>query len=370
MEDILTGIQEKFGKDAAFYLSSPERLVHDLGFVSTGSFSVDYVIGRPGIPLGRVTEIFGPYSSCKSSIVASIIGQCQARGGSAFLFDGEHSFTPDWVKLFNVDPERLILLQPLSIKDMFEQAAYICQAIRDSHSDKPFIVAIDSLSSFPTPEELEILDPKYKEEGKAHFQMGLHARYVAKGLRILSNLIWDARVALLVVSQLKDNPMNPYSGFKLGGEACNFHAALQLKTVKLQKSETKIKVRIKAEKNKLSPPFREAVFEFVFGQGIDDSLTFAEVAEELKLVTKKGGGWYEMNGQNFRAEDLISQVGRAVYKHVFPELFPLEVVAVTTPPVETTTNQPPSTLPVETSSTISPPAETPVVAPTSPPETA
>ena len=327
MDEIIAGVKKKYGEDAIVYLGSDSRLAHSLGFVSTGSFSVDYVIGRPGLPLGRVVEIYGPFSSGKSSIVASCVGSFQANGGKAVLFDGEHSFTPDWVKLFGVDPKKLLVCQPPNIHIMFEQAAYICDGLRRAAADEPVLIALDSLSAFPTPEELEFLEEKKPgAKEKARFTMALHARYCAKGLRVLTNLIWDSKVTLLVVSQLKDNPMNPYGGFKIGGEATNFHAAVQLKTIKQQKFTDKIRVKIRAEKNKVSPPFKEAILDIVFGQGIDDSHTFAHVAVDIGLVKQKGGGWYESEGKSFRMEDLVSKVGREVYKATFPELFPDEPV--------------------------------------------
>jgi len=329
IDSMVDEFRRKFGEDAIFHLN--DRPVSKGSFISTGSFSVDYVVGRPGLPLGRLTEIYGPFSSGKSSVVASLIGSCQARGGKAVLFDGEHSFTPQWVDTFKVQNDKLLVAQPATIRDMFEQAAYLADNISKSSFEGPVVLAIDSLSSFPTPEELEFLNAKDDDKrGDRPGSLGLHARYFSKGLRVLSNLVWNSQICLVVVSQLKENPMNPYQGFKIGGQATNFHAAVQLKTSKVGKHEDRIRVKVTAVKNKVAPPFRSATYDIVFGQGIDDSLCFAKVGMDLGLVKKKGAGWYDIgDGKGIRAETIIEKIGLEIYKQTFAESSPTSA----TPPI-------------------------------------
>jgi recombination protein RecA len=334
-------VQAKFGADAIQSMhvyGSPEKLT----FMSSGSFAVDYVIGRPGIPCGRITEIFGPFSSGKSTILATIIANFQRRGGHALIMDGEHSYSPQWVTQLGVNADTLYVGQPSTLQDMFEQTAYACKHIVESGDPAPVLIGIDSLSSFPTKEELGFMDDEKtgkKKEADPSRAIGLHARYVAKGLRVLSDLIWKSKVALVFISQLKDNPMNPYQNSKIGGAAVDFHAVLQLKTSKMGKDEKSISVRLRCEKNKVAFPFRETQFDINFGQGIDDTYTFMKVGIEKGLIQQQSGGWYTVvaTGQRGRAADILQYVARDIYFATFPELAPpppppVEVVA---PPSDT-----------------------------------
>lgn len=335
MEDIVSDVQKKFGTDAIRPLSDYQA-DHDAGFITSGCFSMDWVVGRPGIPLGRIVEIYGPYSSGKSTIAASCLASCQRNGGATYLVDSEHSYSDEWARTFGLDTAKLYLMDPDHLKAMFEQIAFLCKTIVERGITQPSLIVIDSVSAFPVPEELEFLEGgKEKDASKA---MGLHARYCAKGFRILSNLIWDSKVAIICVSQLKDNPMMPYAKSKLGGAAVDFHAAVQLQTNRTHKDEQSITVRLRCQKNKVAPPFRETMFDVIFNHGIDDSYAIAQAGVALGLITIKGSGWctHVPTGASFRQKDIVEQYGLEIVSKVFPELVPPDAESPTSEPsVET-----------------------------------
>lgn len=324
---LIQDVQKRFGADAIMSMSaygSTEKLT----FVSSGSFSVDYVIGRPGIPCGRIIEIYGPFSSGKSTIVATMLASFQNNGGHAIVVDSEHSYSAEWVSALGVKTDQLHVMQPPHLQAMFEQVAFLCSRIVESQVTVPVIIAVDSLSSFPTAEEIEFLEDKKashdkKDPGRA---IGLHARYCAKGLRILSDLIWKSNVAIVFVSQQKDNPMQLWGGgiSKLGGAAVDFHAVVQLRTSKIKKEPTHIEVKLRCDKNKIAPPFKETQLSIVFGQGIDDTDTFIKAGLEKGIITAQQAGWYvnAATGAKARASDMVPQIAQQVYYAVFPEKAP------------------------------------------------
>ena len=340
MDAVVKQIQDKFGTAAIKPLDGYAPS-HNAGFITTGSFSVDYVIGRPGLPLGRIVEIFGPFSSGKSTIAASCIASFQRNGGKAIIIDSEHSYSPEWTRTFGIDPKELLLMEPSDIQAMFEQVAYLCNTIADAQSTVPVLVVIDSISAFPTPEELEFLkDGSKKDPSRA---LGLHARYCAKGFRILSNLIWDCNVSVLCISQLKDNPMMPYQRSKLGGAAVDFHAAIQLQTSKAGKDEKSITTKLRCQKNKMASPFKETLFTIVFGEGINDNHTFVHAGIAAGLIRTKGGGWctHVESGESFRYAEVVTKHGVEILKHYFPTLLPKaaeeasQIPTESAPPVQT-----------------------------------
>lgn len=253
------------------------------------------------------------HNSGKSSIVAQMIGESQANNIVVCLADTEHSYDSSWAKLFKVKPEELILLSPRHLEAMFDQIRVIIDVSSSSSGGAPVLIVVDSVSALPTSSELE------REDSSASKQRAEHAKVLSEGLRVITNLIWEKNVALVFISQQKDNPGMTYGQGKgkLGGHAIDLHASLLIKTSKQLKKGPDGKtwgmtVTVETLKNKFVPPFRSTSFDYYFGEGIrpaEIALEFmADPAIGLNWVTK-AGGWYTFKGQKYRREDLAKVIG-------------------------------------------------------------
>lgn len=317
---------KKFGEGRACTLTkmfSPENVK---GFVPTGNLAIDWVIGRPGFPLGRISEIAGPFSSGKSSIVAQAIGAAQKQGIVCALADTEHSYDSSWSRRFGVDPEHLILLQPQHLEALFDEILYLIEIVKDSKDPTPMFIVADSVSATPASAELEM------EDSTGSQARGLHARIISQGLRKLSNLIWNESVALLFVSQLKDNPGIMYgtNKSKIGGHAIDFHAGLLLETRKLaqKKGEGETEriigqtIQVHSTKNKFVPPFRTRTFDLFFESGIrpkEIALSFLSDPDLLGRI-KAAGGWYEYAGKKYRKDELAELLDETIVAEIYQSL--------------------------------------------------
>ena len=310
IQDVVKQFTKKFGEGTACTLTKMFAPENVKGFVPTGNLAIDWVIGRPGWPLGRISEIAGPFSSGKSSIVAQSIGAAQKQGIVCVLADTEHSYDSSWSRRFGVDPEHLVLLQPQHLEAVFDEIQFVIEVVKESKDPTPMFIVVDSVSATPSSAELEM------EDSAGSQARGLHARIISQGLRKLSNLIWHENVALLFVSQLKDNPGIMYgtNKSKIGGHAIDFHAGLLLETRKLAQKKGEgdaapiigQTIQVHSTKNKFVPPFRTRTFDLFFETGIrpkEIALSFLSDPELLNRV-KAGGGWYEYAGQKYRKEQL------------------------------------------------------------------
>ena len=320
---LIKGFRKQFGDGSIFTMAGDDVVSHDLGFLPTGNFAIDSIIGRPGIPLGRVTEFYGAYASGKSTTVASILGKCQSIGGLAVLFDTEHAYSPEWSSTYGINPEELLVAQPRCLEDAFIQTAYLCQSILESNFEYPVVIAFDSVSALPLKAELD--DTQNQVEGKKDekgVRLGGHAAYMSRALRVLTDTIHEAAVCLVMVSQMKQNPMG-YGVQKLGGEALNFHAAIQIKLSKVQpKTAEYASFKATCVKNKVSSPFKEAEFKINFETGIDDSAAVIAKAVDLGIVSKGKPGWYNFGDNSYRAVDLAPAIRQGIYETVFEKDFP------------------------------------------------
>lgn len=315
MEQILKEFRKKFKDDQIMYLDDTAYSSHDLGFISTGSFAIDFAIRQPGIPLGRIVELYGFPSVGKSTIAASIIGSFQKAGGIAILFDTEHSYTPNWATQFGVIPEQLILVQPGTLESCMEEMIFVVKTVRAQGTDKPVVVVHDSVAATPTQSDID------GDVGDA--QVARHARILSQAMRKLVNVIWDEKISVVFINQLKERPM-AYGATRapIGGHAIPFHAAVRIELKKkMVLPESKgIRVHAQVVKNKLAAPFRESEFEIDFESGIKDDIAIIAAAEDMGMI-KQGGGWYSIEGRDrkYRASELAEEVKYDVFTKIFGE---------------------------------------------------
>ncbi len=328
IKDVVKAFEKKFGEGHATTLTkmfSPEKV---RGFIPTGNLALDYVIGRPGFPIGRITEVAGPYSAGKSSVCACSIGAAQKAGIVTILIDTEHSYSSEWSEMWGVNPERLILVTPKHLQDVFDKLRYVVTLIKEDQPETPIFIVIDSVSACPSAEELE------EEDSTSGKQRAQHAKIIAEGLRKISDLVWNQNVAILFVSQLKDDPGSIYGAnkHKLGGHAIEFHASLMIEIrrnsyLKEQKSDEPYgqKCTINTIKNKFVPPFRKRTFDLYFKEGIRPSEILLEFLGDDDLYDgnapiKKAGGWFEYGGAKYRKEDLAAKLDDSISQSVYETL--------------------------------------------------
>ncbi|TSA56827.1 MAG: recombinase RecA [Methylophilaceae bacterium] len=284
----LAQIEKQFGKGSIMRMGD-SNIGEDIQSVSTGSLGLDIALGIGGLPRGRVVEIYGPESSGKTTLTLSVIAQMQKAGGVAAFIDAEHALDPQYAAKLGVNVPDLLISQP----DTGEQALEIVDMLVRSGSVD--IVVIDSVAALTPRAEIE------GEMGDSH--MGLQARLMSQALRKPTGNIKRTNTLVIFINQIrmKIGVMFGNPETTTGGNALKFYASVRLdirRTGAIKKGDEVVgsETRVKVIKNKVAPPFKQAEFDILYGEGISREGEIIELGSNLKLV-EKAGSWYSYNGE-------------------------------------------------------------------------
>ena len=327
LEKALVDITKRYGDGSIMRLGEAQHM--DVEVIPTGSLSLDIALGTGGIPRGRITEIYGPEASGKTTICQHIVAEAQRLGGTCAFVDMEHALDPSYASRCGVDVDSLLISQP----DMGEQALEITETlVRSGAVD---IVVIDSVAALVPRAEIE------GDMGDSH--MGMQARLMSQALRKLSGAIKQTNTAVVFTNQLrmKIGVMFGNPETTSGGMALKFYSSVRLdarriQSIKLGSEIIGNRTRVRVVKNKVAPPFRTAEFDIMYDEGISKSGDILDLATELSLIDKRGSfysygdirlGQGRENAKGFLREnpDMMDEIDMAIRQQTLSGILPMAV---------------------------------------------